>query len=83
MSSWFLYEKSTGICCGSKIEYKPDYDPQVDITPWKHVKLASCVIFILGTATYLLFSAWGVADEQKRILDICQDPLLLKPPFFL
>ncbi|WP_268511023.1 hypothetical protein [Bacillus halotolerans] len=42
MSPWFLYEKSTGICCGSKIEYKPDYDPQVDITPWKHVKLASC-----------------------------------------
>ncbi|WP_189269893.1 hypothetical protein [Bacillus halotolerans] len=55
MYPWLLYEKSTGICCGFKIEYKPDYDPQVDITQWKHVKLASCVIFILGAATYLLF----------------------------
>ncbi|MCY7921593.1 solute:sodium symporter family transporter [Bacillus spizizenii] len=51
----------TGRLYPRETDYKLDHNPQVDVTPWKHVKLASCIILILVAATYLLFSPWGIA----------------------
>ncbi|MGM0862718.1 MAG: solute:sodium symporter family transporter [Bacillota bacterium] len=42
-------------------EYRLNHDPQVDLKPWKHVKLASCIILVMVSVIYIVFSPWGIA----------------------
>lgn len=42
-------------------EFQLEINPQVDLKPWKHVKLASILVICVMAGIYLIFSPWGLA----------------------
>ena len=46
-----------------------EYTHEVDITPWKHLKLVSVLLVLAVTCIYLLFSSVGV-DVVKQLIGI-------------
>ena len=42
-------------------EFIHEHNGAVDITPWKHAKLAAIIVFLIMTGIYLVFSPVGIA----------------------